>query len=319
MKQTENQLPIMAITFLRHIQDRKLPKWIKPMPKKWQEYYTLHHQPFLQQDTAYGTEICMQIDKIGYFSPLWREETKKALEQGKEQGAIVALSSMAEDLPKGILPFAKGQQLTALFAMEGAALALERMGKKKEDARYVIADGAFSPVLLDCLPLWVNHLGIMTDRPACYLPYQEHFLSEQGLSMEIFSSMGNPAFRNADAVLSFSQNGKGMVYAMQDNSFFLELAGNHRLLRHFAETRGEVVTADGFFFEWKKEDCPPMLAEAYAFCLCPAFRHFFLENRDAKAAKEALLALGFSPCGFSIEEKRRKILRRESKFPSSFL
>lgn len=310
MEQMTKQTPIVTITFLRHIHDRILPKWMNRMPEKWKEHYALHHLPFLQSEMEYGTKICMQTDKEGYFSPLWREQTKQALEQAKAQGAVIALSAMAADMPKGILPFADGRRLAALFAIEGAALALERMGRSKEEGKYIIADGTFAPILLDCLPPWINHLGIVTDRPAYYVSYQENCLLEQGLVMEIFSSVGNPIFRDGDAVLSFSKGGRGMVYAMKDNAFFLDLAGNEALLTHFAEARHEIVTADGFFFRHGEREYPSMLAEAHAFCLCPSFRRFFLEDSDAKEAKEALIELGFSPCGFSIGAHRRKILRR---------
>lgn len=310
MEQITKQNSIITLTFLRHMHDRILPKWMRRMPEKWKEHYALHHLPFLQSETDSGIEICMQTDQEGYFSPVWREQTKLALEQAKAQGAIIALSPMAADMPKGILPFANGKHLESLFAVEGAALALERMGKEREEANYIIADGTFAPILLDCLPLWVNHLGIVTDRPAFYVPYQEEFLSERGLVMEIFSSVGNPIFRDGDAVLSFAKGGRGMVYAMKDNSFFLDLAGNKSLLTHFAEARQNIVTADGFFFKQEEKEYSCMEAEAYAFCLCPSFRQFFTENGNAEEARDALFELGFFPCGFSIGNHRRKILRQ---------
>lgn len=307
MDKTTPQKQIIAVTFLRHKGDRTLPKWAFHIPQKWQEIYTLRCCPFLETETDYGIEIRMQTDKESYFFPAWREQTKKAMEQAKDKGAIIAVSSLSADLPKGILPLANGRKLALLFAGEGAGLALSRMGKEKEEGRYVIADGSLAPDLLDCLPPWINHLAIVTDRPAFYIHYREKFLAEQGLSLEICSSFGNAVFHESDAILSCTKKQKSIVYAVKDNAFFLDLTGNTALLSRFADNRETVVTADGFFFRQEKAEYPCMEAEAFAFCICPAFRSFFQGKGSAKEAKEALLALGFVPSGFSVKEHRRKI------------
>ena len=131
-------MEIINITCLRQKSQRHRPKWVGKLPERLAEKWQLKYCPWVE--TAEGC-WCLQTDRDGCFLPPWREKARELLEQAAKQGAKIALSPMAADLPQDILPFATGRKLYAIFGAEGAATGLEAMGKRPEGASFVVADG----------------------------------------------------------------------------------------------------------------------------------------------------------------------------------
>ena len=181
----------------------------------------------------------------------------------------------------------------------------------------MIADGKTpqTEILLSLLPETINHVAIWTDRPNAFIQWQEEMLSERGIVAEVFSSCGNPAFREADAVLSCVKDGISMVYALQKEAFLLDLAGNGHLLETLAQRRADVITTDNFFFLAEKPQQIACEAEAWAYCKNNQCRTFWHDTQIAIQAKQSLSEMGIVPVGFQIGEKRRKILKNQLQKP----
>ena len=220
---------------------------------------------------------------------------------------------MAADLPQDILPFATGRKLYAIFGAEGAATGLEAMGKRPEGASFVVADGGGweTEAVLAALPGWVNRLGILTDRQPFFVSWQERFLEERGLVVEVFSSVGYGVFREADVVLSCAKGNGAMAYALAEGAVFLDLVGNGTVTESIALRRPDVLAADGFFFGTQKEMEAGALTEARAYCENQMFRAYF-NALGAEKAAEAKAQLGqLCPVGFLLGGKRRKIPKKQ--------
>lgn len=303
-------MEIVHITCLRQKSQRRRPKWVGKLPEGLGEKWQLKHCPWVE--TAEGC-WCLQTDREGCFLPPWREKAKELLEQAAKKGAKIVLSPMAADLPQDILPFATGKKLYPLFGAEGAAIALEAMGKRPEGASFVVADGGGweTEAVLSALPGWVNRLGILTDRQPFFLSWQERFLEERGLVVEVFSSVGYGIFREADVVLSCAKGNGAVAYALGEGAVFLDLVGNGTVTEQMALRRPDVLAADGFFFGTSKEMEAGALAEARAYCEKEMFRIYFDALGGEKAA-EAKAQLGqLCPVGFLLGGKRRKIPNKQ--------
>ncbi len=304
----------LYLSFLQEHGLPQMPKWAMHLPNKWKKAYILKYCPYIEQEQNEILHCHLQVTKEQYFQSAWREVVKTYLEKQKKAGIQVVCAPMAADLPQGILPFATGKKLTTLFAMEGGILALERMGKSLAESRWVIADGNTDQTeqLLALLPETINHVAICTDRPESFAVWKEEMLEERGIVAEVFTSYGNPTFREADVVLSCVKDGIAMVYALQKNAFLLDLVGNHRLLEMLAQRRPDVMTSDNFFFLAERVQQAASEAEAWAYCKDKVFRTFFHNNRQVLQAKEAVSGMGIFPAGFQIGEKRRKILKNQA-------
>lgn len=303
----------LYLSFLRENELPQIPKWAIYLPEKWKKAYILKHCPYIQKEENDILYCRLQTTKAQYFQTAWRKVVKTLLEEQKQAGVQVVCSPMAADLPQGILPFATGKKLTTLFAIDGAMLALERMGKSLEESRWVIADGNTpqTEILLSLLPETINHVAIWTDRPEVFADWKEEMLEERGIVAEVFTSCGNPTFREADVVLSCIKEGIAMVYALQKGAFLLDLAGNRHLLETLAQRRTDVITSDNFFFLAERVQQVACEAEAWAYCKNKVFRAFWRDTKQALQAKEILSEMGISPVGFQIGEKRRKILKNQ--------
>ncbi len=304
----------LYLSFLRENGLPQIPKWAIHLPQKWKKNYILKYCPYIEKEQDEILYCHLQVTKEQYFQKAWREVVKTYLEKQKKAGIQVVCAPMAADLPQGILPFATGKKLTTLFAMEGGILALERMRKTLAESRWVIADGntAKTEQLLALLPETINHVAICTDRPEAFAAWKEEMLAERGIVAEIFTSYGNPTFREADVVLSCVKDGIAMVYALQKKAFFLDLVGNRRLLETLAQRRPDVMTSDNLFFLAERVQQAASEAEAWAYCKDKAFRTFFHDNGQVLQAKEGVAGMGIFPAGFQIGEKRRKILKNQA-------
>lgn len=303
-------MEIINITCLRQKSQRHRPKWVGKLPDSWAEKWQLKYCPWVE--TAEGS-WCLQTNRDGCFLPPWREKAKELLEQAAEKGAKIALSPMAADLPQDILPFATGRKLYPIFGAEAAATGLEAMGKRPEGASFVVADGGGweTEAVLAALPGWVNRLGILTDRQPFFVSWQERFLEERGLVVEVFSSVGYGVFREADVVLSCAKGNGAMAYALAEGAVFLDLVGNGTVTESIALRRGDVLAADGFFFGNQKEMEAGALTEARAYCENQMFRAYF-DASGAEKAAEAKAGLGqLCPVGFLLGGKRRKIPKKQ--------
>lgn len=302
-------MEIINITCLRQKSQRHRPKWVGKLPESWAEKWQLKYCPWVE--TAEGC-WSLQTDQEGCFLPAWREKAKALLELAAQEGAKIALSPMAADLPQDILPFATGKKLYPIFGAEGAAAGLEAMGKRPEGASFVVADGGGweTEAVLAALPNWVNRLGILTDRQPFFVSWQERFLEERGLVVEVFSSVGYGVFREADAVLSCAKGNGAMAYALAEGAVFLDLVGNGTVTEQIALRRGDVLAADGFFFGTPKEMEAGDLTEARVYCENEMFRAYF-HALGAEKAAEAKAGLGqLCPVGFLLGGKRRKIPKK---------
>lgn len=303
-------MEIINITCLRQKSQRHRPKWVGKLPDSWAEKWQLKYCPWVE--TAEGC-WSLQTDRDGCFLPTWREKAKELLEQAADGGAKIALSPMAADLPQDILPFATGRKLYPIFGAEAAATGLEAMGKQPEGASFVVADGGGweTEAVLAALPGWVNRLGILTDRQPFFVSWQERFLEERGLVVEVFSSVGYGVFREADAVLSCAKGNGAMAYALAEGAVFLDLVGNGTVTEKIALRRADVLAADGFFFGTPKEMEAGALTEARTYCENEMFRAYF-DAPGAEKAAEAKAGLGqLCPVGFLLGGKRRKIPKKQ--------
>lgn len=289
----------VVLNFLRSKEERELPFLVSHLPLSWQESYVLRHCPAVWQEEGSALSVCLQTNKEGYFSAPWREETKKALEEAKEKGAVIALSALAKDLPQGILPFADGKKLAGLFAAEGAALWLKRKGKTVEEVSFLLVDGGEEDIfsVLETLPENINACGILTDRPAAFAFWQEEMLAGRGLVLETISSCGQGLFRQADVVISWQKDGASLVYALKKGAFFLDLAGNQKMMERLASVRRDVAAADGFFFSLPQGKQYGAKAEVAAFLCCEDFRNYFLKREEPLQAKISLQEKSVLPIG----------------------
>ena len=303
-------MEIINITCLRQKSQRHRPKWVGKLPERLAEKWQLKYCPWVE--TAEGS-WCLQTDRDGCFLPPWREKARELLEQAAKQGAKIALSPMAADLPQDILPFATGRKLYAIYGADGAAPALDARGTRPEGASFVVADGGGweTEAVLAALPGWVNRLGILTDRQPFFVSWQERFLEERGLVVEVFSSVGYGVFREADVVLSCAKGNGAMAYALAEGVVFLDLVGNGTVTESIALHRPDVLAADGFFFGTPKEMEAGALTEGRSYCENQMFRAYF-NALGAEKAAEAKAQLGqLCPVGFLLGGKRRKIPKKQ--------
>lgn len=304
-------MEIINITCLRQKSQRHRPKWVGKLPESWAEKWQLKHCPWVETAEAAGC-YCLQTNGEGCFLQPWREKAAELLRQAADQGAKIALSPLAADLPQGILPFATGKKLCLLFGAEAAATALESLGKCPEGVSFVVADGGSweTEAVLAALPSWVNRLGILTDRQPFFASWQERFLEERGLVVEVFSSVGYGVFREADVVLSCAKGNGAMAYALAEGAVLLDLVGNGTVTENIALRRPDVLAADGFFFGTQKEMEAGDLTEARAYCENEMFQAYF-DAPGAEKAAEAKVQLGqLCPVGFLLGGKRRKIVKK---------
>ena len=294
---------------LRQKTQEQGPFWVSYLPAGWRERYILRHRPYVVTEEGEQISISLQTDGNSCYLPVWREAAQQALQEAKASGAVIAVSPLAADLPQDILPFADGRRLTALFAGEGVAEALRRMGKDPHACRLVVADGNGVQAVLATLPENINHLGVWTDRAEEFMVWQEEMLEERGLVTEVFASLGHAAFRSADAVISCAKDGKGMVYAFAKQAFCLDLGANCGLLHNVTQQRQDVQMADGLCFSIEQGHLLAADAEAWAYCKIEAFRTCFHNwtPQTAKEAKAALIAAGVRPIGLQLFGKRCKI------------
>lgn len=297
-------MDILKLTCLSEREKPSLPLMVRHLPQPWQQSYLLRFQPYIKDS---NDTYCLQTQKDCCFTPVWREAIRRVFQEAAQQGAKIILSPLWADLPQNILPIASGQKMMLLYAVEGCAAALQRMGKEAGEAYFVLVDDGSekAAVLLELLPKDWNHIAILTDRPTYFVDWQERLLAEQGLVIELFASVGHTVFRQADVVISCKGAGTEMLYALKEHAFFLDLGGNHTLLHQIAEHRADVCAVDGFLFS--KEDAPMQTdaeAEAAAYLQSKAFRFFFARSEEARLARESLT---FGIKGFLSDGKRKKI------------
>lgn len=297
-------MDILKVICLENGVQPRLPFALRYLPKQWQQAYLLRFQPYVLDENGV---YCLQTQKEDFFTQVWREKTRRLFTQAAQQGAKIVLSPLWADLPQDLLPLANGKRLTLLYAAEGCAEALRRMGKEIAQAYVVLVDDGSEQIeiLLEMLPQDWNHVAILTERAECFVQWQEQLLAQRGLVAEVFASVGHTAFRRADVVISCKGTGGEMLYALKEHAFLLDLGGNHELLHKIAEHRPDVCAVDGFVF-MGSEDAMQTDAEAEAasYLQSKAFRFFFARGEEAQAARESL---SFAVKGFLAEGKRKKI------------
>lgn len=300
-------MDVFRVTCLENGEQPKLPLVVRYLPKQWQKTYLLQLQPYIKKE---NDVYCLQAHREDCFTCVWREKILQLFQEAAQQGAKIVLSPLWADLPQDVLPLATGRKVMLLYAAESCAIALHRMGKEVAQAHFVLVDDGSQKIeiLLEMLPTDWNHIAILTDRPAYFSHWQQQLLAQQGLVLELFASVGNASFRQADVVISCKGTGTEMLYALKEDAFFLDLGGNHTLLHKIAEHRPKICAVDDLVFV-QGEDMIHTSAELEALCYLQSreFRFFFARQDDAQAARESL---PFVVKGFLSEGKRKKIKKR---------
>lgn len=299
------------LRFLAEGEKPLLPGWTRLLPAAWRESYTRSRRPYRLEERENVWEGVLQAEKEMIAEEGWRRAAARLLEEMRGEGVGIAVPPAEGECPRGILPFAEGRRIAAVFAFAGAAEALRRKGKEPAQASYLIAGGdpwlwgqAFSSMGNE-----VNHLGIFTAEKRAAETAAERLYEERGLLAEVFSSPKNPYFAKADAVLSCGLEQRSYEHILTQGCFWLDLAGNRPTLRRLARLRPDIMAAEGFYFrqDGRKEQVEGREAEADAYISCPAFRQCWRQDGDSGAeAFRALSAMGYSVSGFSALGKRVK-------------
>lgn len=304
--------PILTLNCLQKQERPQLPKWMYHLPQTWQQHYVLRYHPWRQIDEA---TYCLQTDQEHCFQQPWREKTAQLLQTAQNNGTKIVISPLAADLPQGILPFATGHHLTLLCCMQGAQEALRRRQIAKEQARFALIDGGTEDthLLLSLLPDWVNHFALCTDRPATFLEWQEEMLANRGLVVEIFSSLGHHALKQAHIVLTLRSHSDSLVHTVAQDAYVCMPYGNLSLLSALRQQRPDVAAVDGFSFSQNGTRLRCIQAEAVAYCQIAPFA-LFHQTKSQTAAKNALDAMqeqNFCLCGFQSGTQTCKIAKKQ--------
>lgn len=304
-------MKIVRIRFLEKGEKAVLPKRAEILPKGWRRKYIEKRKPFRrEEDTA-----ILQTEAENSMTALWRKNSRRLLEKLKADGVEIVIPPMEGELPRDILPFANGKRLTNLFAFRGAAEVLRRQGKNPAECQYLMAggsEGTWRSALIS-MGNEVNHLAIFTIDVRETKKLEQELFEEYGLMTEVFASPKNPVFGQADVIFGCGMEQRKYEHMLKEGAVWIDLAGNRPVLRKLQETRPDVTVMDGFFFRRGKKQTEGRNAEAEAFLSCNVFRDNWQFPLSEAAGKEMLCELeenGFTVSGFSLYEKRVKIMRK---------
>lgn len=309
-------MELARVRFLEKGEEAVLPKWAKLLPKSWG--YLEKHRPYRLERDADGILGILQVQREEALSTPWRKGALSLLEALEGEGVSIIVPPAEGEFPRERLPFAEGRRLAALFAFEGAAEALRRQGKNPEECTYLLAGGdkGMWQAALSSMGNEVNHLAIFTQEPDGAEEIVGELYMGRGLVTEVFSSPKNPAFAEADVILSCGMEQRALEHILKKGAFWLDLAGNRPMLRRLMQLRPDVSAAEGFFFHVslgnEEKQMEGRMAEAEAFLQCSNFRQswgFPLEELERDVLLFELRERGFAVSGFSAFGKRVKIRR----------
>lgn len=298
------------LRFLEPKEDAVLPRWARWLPAGFR--YTERYRPYRIQREEGEIIGILQAEKEQAVTPEWRRGAKELLMALRQEGVSIVVPPAEGEFPREVLPFAEGRRLATLFAFAGAAEALRRLGKEPGEGRFLLAGG--EPELwraaLASMGAEGNHLAIFTDEPEQAEPLLQELYAERGLLAEVFSSVKNPAFREADAVLSCGMEQRAFEHILKKEAVWLDLVGNRPMLRRLQQLRPDITAAEGFFFHVGEKQREGRIAEAEAYLSCPAFRQCW-ELPWSRAKPGSILAElqenGIAVSGFSAFGKRVKV------------
>lgn len=303
------------IRFLEKGEAARLPNGVKLLPRGMQKKYIETCRLYrltAEKDILTGI---LQTEAENSMLQVWRKNAVKLMERLKKEGVEIIIPPIEGELPRDILPFADGRRLVNLFAFEGAAEALKRLGKNPAECTFLLAGGTEEKwrTALTSMGNEVNHLAIFTAEPEKAAGLTQELFEEYGLLTEVFASPKNPLFRQADVIFGCGMEQRAYEHMLGDGVVWVDLAGNRPVLHRLMEKRPDVMVADGFFFRIGKRQLEGRYAEAEAFLTCPVFRDNFPFPLEKAARNEMLCELqerGYRVSGFSVLGKRVKIRRK---------
>lgn len=309
-------MKIAEVRFLEKKEKVVLPRWSKFLTQKWRERYILSKKPFTieeKDNTLFG--VLSLTKGQGLPSP-WRDKAEALAKTLAAEGAGIIIPPYEGEFSQQILPVANGRILAALFAFDGAAEALRRQGKNPEEAHFLICgtEKTVLPLVLAGMGAYVNHLSFFADNIGELEEIQDTLFAEKGLMTEAFSSPKNLLFQEADVIIVCGMEQTGYEHILKRYAVFIDAAGNRPALRRLSQRRWDVVTADGFYFNYEEKQLEGRRAEAVAFIKLMEFQNFWLNHFPEQAAEGIYLALkakGFSVSGFSALGKRVKIQKNQ--------
>lgn len=300
------------LRFLEAGEEAILPGWAKWLPVRFR--YAERHRPYRIQREGGETIGILQTEKEGAVAPGWRQGASALLTALQQEGVSIVVPPVEGEFPREVLPFAEGRRLATLFAFAGAAEALRRLGKEPAEGRFLLAGGepGLWRAALASMGAEGNHLAIFTDVPEQAEPLLQELYAERGLLAEVFSSAKNPAFREADAVLSCGMEQRAFEHILKKEAVWMDLAGNRPMLRRLQQLRPDIIAAEGFFFHVGEKQMEGRIAEAEAYLSCPIFRQCWEQAWSQTKPESVLAALqesGIAVSGFSAFGKRVKVRR----------
>lgn len=307
-------MELARVRFLEKGEQAVLPVWTKLLPKQWRQKKLVDSYPYrLTQEDGVLTGI-LQAERTAVLTAAWRRGAAQLLAALEQEGAGIIVPPAEGEFPRERLPFAEGRRLAQLFAFAGAAEALRRQGKNPEECAFLLAGGEphIWQRVLSSMGNEVNRLAIFTQEPKTAEPLVQRLYAEKGLLTEVFSSPKNPAFAEADVVLSCGMEQYAYERILKKGAVWLDFAGNRPILRRLRELRPDVSAAEGFFFRMEDSgQAEGRLAEAKAYLGCAPFREgFSAEDWDGERLFSALQEKGFAVSGFSAFGKKVKIKRK---------
>lgn len=310
-------MKIAQVRYLRKGEQEPIPKYLNAFPRRLKDWYLLTKKPYQLVETDAFLSVAMSTYAGNGLDTHWREAMTGMLEllrDEQEVGVVVAPTD--GEFVEDVLPIARGNQLTGLFAFEAAAEALKRQGKNPQGAKYLIVGGDLSKLrqVIGGIGDFVNHLTVFSASPKDLASIVEELFFERGLVVEVFSSPKNPAFAEADVVISCGNEQLAYEYLLKENSIWLT-TNNERGLLHKIQNRREDITAlNGVYLcKEKRSQFQSDLAEAMLYIAYPEFRLFW--QKDARIDAEKLFLRlkedGFFVTGFSALGKRVKIASKQ--------
>lgn len=306
-------MKIAQVRYLRKGEHEPIPKRLDILPRRVKDWYLLTKKPYQLVETDAFLSVVVSTYAGNGLDTRWRETMTSMLETLRDEHEVgIVVAPTDGEFIADTLPVARGNQLTGLFAFEAAAEALKRQGKNPQGAKYLIVGGDMLKLrqVIGGIGDFVNHLTVFSASPKDLESIVEELFFERGLVVEVFSSPKNPAFAEADVVISCGNEQLAYEYLMKTDSIWLTTNNERGVLHKIQNRRGDITALSGVYLcKEKQSQFQSDLAEAMLYTAYPDFRLFWQTGAriDTEKLFLRLKEDGFFVTGFSALGKRVKI------------
>lgn len=312
--------------YCKSAEDLNIAGILKKLPKGIQDFYIEKKNPYISKEfkilEAEGYEITLPLLSTEPETNFLKADSiiKKTIKDALSLGVEIAV--FPNDMVYSTdIKAAEGKALFAFFVSEAAKKLLRSIEKDIKTAEFVLIDGGnfLTDLVLDSLYPEVNYLSIYTDRVENFEKRQESIYEDTGLNIQLFSSVRNPAMKEADVIINASGDLENYDYFFKSGSIYLDINKNTQKLKRIMRKRDDMVFVDGISFKYNESYFKGSLLEAYFYVSNEEFRTFITKEyslRLQKSIMEFLSHENISAASFYCMEKQvsqRDFLRAKNK------